>query len=268
MTISINELIKYFANTTVQFSDLFVSRLNPNMQDNNRYTAAHYNGLVITLSGSANFSLNGECYAVKKGVMLHAGPKMEIAIEVTSNEPWHYVVLHYEVLHSPVSLKDKHFSVNTGVNHKIDYFVQQIIQADRIPGDLNRLKCKSIFLHLVEILLISAKMKTSSNVVDHAVSFMSENYGEQIAIAEIAEEVGCDRRRLAYQFDKQMGMSPIQFLTEVRLKHSKVILRTTLMPIKEIAELVGYQDSFYFCRVFKKQYHMTPSDYRKQFLEK
>ena len=116
------------------------------------------------------------------------------------------------------------------------------------------------------MLLICAKMKTTSNVVDHAISFMTQNYAEPIAIAEIAEEVGCDRRRLAYLFDKQVGMSPIQFLTEIRLKHSKDILRTTTMPVKEIAELVGYQDSFYFCRVFTKQYQSTPTKPRKQFI--
>lgn len=45
--------------------------------------------------------------------------------------------------------------------------------------------------------------------------------------AEIAEEIGCNRRRLAYYFDKEVGMSPIQFLTEMRLKHSKHIFCTT-----------------------------------------
>lgn len=265
MNIPINELIKYFANAPIQFSDLFVTSLNPNIQDGNRYTAAHYNGLVITLSGSANFSLNGACYAINKGVVLHAGPRMEINIEVTSEEPWHYVVLHYEVIERTVPFKNAHFTIESGENHKIDYFVQQMIQTEKIPGDLHKLKCKSIFLHIIEMLLICAKMKTTSNVVDHAVSFMTENYAQPIAIAEIAAEVGCDRRRLAYYFDKEVGMSPIQFLTEIRLKHSKHILRTTAMPVKEIAELVGYQDSFYFCRVFKKQYQMTPTEYRKQF---
>lgn len=266
MNQSINELIKYFANATFQFTDLFVTSLNPHMQDNNRFTASHYNGLVMTLSGSANFSLNGECYALRKGFTLHAGPNMEIAIEVTSDEQWHYAVLHYEVVAGAVSLKNDHFGIDSGENHKIDYFVQQLIETDKIPGDLNKLKCKSIFIHLVEMLLICAKMKTTSNVVDHAMSFMSENYAEPIAIAEIAEEVGCDRRRLAYLFDKQVGMSPIQFLTEIRLKHAKDLLRTTTMPVKEIADLVGYQDSFYFCRVFKKQYQLTPTEYRKQFI--
>ena len=259
-----NDLIKYFSNDSIQFTDLLVTSLNPHMQDNNRYTASHYSGLVITISGSANFSLNGMCYEVNKKVVLHAGPMMEIAIKVTSDEPWHYVVLHYKSTENIGSYKHTHFSMEIGEQPKMEDFVQQIIQADKIPGDLHKLKCKSLFLHIVETMLSCAKLKTSCNVVDQAINYMTQNYAQPIAIAQIAEEVGCDRRRLAYLFDKQVGLSPIQFLTEIRLKHSRDLLCTTKMPIKEIAERVGYQDAFYFCRVFKKQYEMTPSEYRKQ----
>lgn len=266
VTIQTNDLIKYFANTTIQYVDLFETSLGPNVHDHNRNTAPRVNGLVITLSGSANFSLNGEVYALHKGVVLHAGSNMTIDIVVTSHEPWQYTVIHYEVMNSPFLLEIDHFEIETGQHHKMDYFVQQLIHFEKIPGDLNRLKCKSLFLQLIEFIVFCAKMQTSNNVVDQAITFMTEHYTLPISISEIAEEVRCDRRRLAYLFDKQTGMSPIQFLTEIRLKQSKELLRTTSIPIKEIAELIGYQDAFYFCRVFKKQYHQTPTNFRKQFL--
>ena len=265
MTIQTNELIKYVANTTIQYVDLFVTSLDANVHDHNRHTAPRLNGLVITLSGSANFSLNGEVYALHTGVILHAGPNMEIDIVVTSQEPWHYTVIHYEAMNGSNLIDKGHFEIATGQHHKIHYFVQQMIHFEKIPGDINKLKCKSLFLQLIEFIVICAKMQTSNNVVDQAITFMTEHYTSQISIAEIAEEVKCDRRRLAYLFDKQTGMSPIQFLTEFRLKHAKELLRTTSIPIKDIAELVGYQDAFYFCRVFKKQYDQTPTNYRKQF---
>ncbi|MBD8034034.1 AraC family transcriptional regulator [Solibacillus ferritrahens] len=265
MTIQTNELIKYFANTTIQYVDLFVTSLGANEHDHNRNTAPRLNGLVVTLSGSADFSLNGEVYALHKGVILHAGPTMEIDILVTSQEPWRYTVIHYEAMNGTNSIHKGHFEIDTGQHNKMDYLVQQLIHYEKIPGDINKLKCKSLFLQLLELIVVCAKMQTSNNVVDQAITFMTEHYTSQISIAEIAEEVGCDRRRLAYLFDKQTGMSPIQFLTEFRLKHAKELLRTTSIPIKDIAELVGYQDAFYFCRVFKKQYDQTPTNYRKQF---
>lgn len=265
VTIQTNDLIKYFANTTIQYEDLFVTNLGVNVHDHSRNTAPLLNGLVITLSGSADFSLNGEVYALHKGVILHAGPNMEIDILVTSQEPWHYAVIHYKSMNNTQSIKTGHFEIVTGQHHKMDYLIQQLIHFEKIPGDMNKLKCKSLFLQLIEFIVICAKMQTSNNVVDQAITFMTEHYTSSISITDIAEEVGCDRRRLAYLFDKQIGMSPIQFLTEYRLKHAKELLRTTSIPIKDIADLVGYQDAFYFCRVFKKQYEQTPTNFRKQF---
>lgn len=217
--IQTNDLIKFFANSAIQYADLFVTSLAPNVHDTNRNTAPCLNGIVITLSGSANFSLNGEVYTIHKGVILHAGPNMAIDIKVTSKEPWHYTVLHYEMLNRPCSMDIGHFEIVTGHHHKLDYLVHQLIHFEKIPGDMNRLKCKSLFLQLVEFIVICAKMQTSNNVVDQAITFITEHYNLPITIAEIAEEVGCDRRRFAYLFDKQIGMSPIQFLTEIRLKN-------------------------------------------------
>ena len=265
MNVQLNDIIKYFAHASIQFADLFVTTLLPKITDKNRKTAPKYSGLVVTLSGSANFSLNGEKYALHKGVVLHAGPGMKIEIEATSKDAFHYIVVHYKSLESTLDFNNRHFLIETGEHNKINYFIQQLIQYEKFPGDINQLKCKTIFLKLIETMLVCAKMQTTSNVVDYAIIYMAENYTQSISIAEIAEEVGCERRKLAYLFDKQMGMSPIQFLTEIRLKKSREILRITAIPIKEIAEMVGYQDAFYYCRVFKKQYGMTPSEYRKQF---
>ena len=265
MNVQLNDIIKYFAHTSIQFADLFVTTLQPNITDKNRKTAPKYSGLVVTLSGTANFSLNGEKYALHKGVVLHAGPSMKIEIEATSTEAFQYFVVHYKLLESTLDFNNKHFLIETGEHNKINYFIQQLIQYEKIPGDINRLRCKTIFLKLIETMLVCAKMQTSSNAVDHAITYMAENYAQPISIAEIAEAVGCERRKLAYLFDKQNGMSPIQFLTEIRLKKSREILRTTTLPVREIAEMVGYPDAFYFCRVFKKQYDMTPSGFRKQF---
>ena len=264
MNVQLNEIIKYFANATIQYADLFVTTIQPNTTDKNRKTAPKYSGLVVTLSGTANFSLNGEKYALHKGSVMHAGPGMKIEIEPTSTVPFQYIVVHYKTLESKMDFHHKHFLIETGEQNKINYFTQQLIQYEKIPGDINQLKCRTIFLKLIETVLVCAKMQTSSNVVDHAITYMAENYAQPISIAEIAEKVGCERRKLAYLFDKQIGMSPIQFLTEIRLKQSREILRRTTIPIKEIAEMVGYQDAFYYCRVFKKQYGITPSDYRKQ----
>ncbi|MEC1179038.1 AraC family transcriptional regulator [Metasolibacillus meyeri] len=264
MNISLNETIKYFARSTIQYSDLFVRALASGMVDRNRYTAPKVSGLVITLSGSATFSLNGVKYVLNKERILHAGPNMLIEITTNDTVAWEYVVIHYNMYVGKLGYENKHFMIETGEHNKIEYFVQQLIQQDQQPGDIANLKCQLLFYQLIETMLVCAKMQISNNFVDYALILLAENYAQPISIADIAEQIGCERRRFAYLFNKQVGMTPIQYLTEIRLKQAKKLLRTTKIPINEIAELVGYADSFYFCRVFKKQYHMTPTQFRNE----
>lgn len=257
----LNDTMKYFAESEIYYFDLFEASLGAHSHDKRRKTAPGVSGLVIPLKGSALFSLDGEPYSLEKGRMLHAGPSMRIDI-LTEEQSFSYVVLHYKNTMNH-ELGNTHGSFDIGENHTIDYLVQQIMSYDEIPGPLMQIKCRSLFLQIVENMLVSAKMQSLSNHVDHAIHYMRDHFHQPITIVNIADKVGCDRRKLAYLFDKQVGLSPIQFLTELRLKQAQKLLRTTDMSIKTIAEVVGYQEAFYFCRVFKKQYKMTPSEYRQ-----
>lgn len=261
MDIQLNTIIKYFAQSSIHFSDLFITKLRANCIDGNRFTAPQCNGLVLTLSGEATFSLNGVPYIVNNDTLLHAGPRMAIEIQTASSD-WEYIVIHYKNHYDVVGLSNMHFSLEFGENNKVGYFIQQLIQFNKLPGDLMQLKCQRFLTQLIETILLSAKMKTSTNLVDQALTLITENFDQQITVNEIAESVGCERRKFTYLFEKQIGLSPIQYLTEYRLKQAKIMLRSTAMPVSEIAELVGYSDAYYFCRVFKKHYHMTPSEFR------
>ena len=82
-----------------------------------------------------------------------------------------------------------------------------------------------------------------------------------------------------YQFDSRLNMPAILFdddrlvvgkneydyndLTQIRIDHAVPLLRDTDMPISLVAASVGYQDYFYFAKVFKKVTGRTPSSYRK-----
>ena len=257
-----NDIINYYAYSTIQYIDLFTRKLPPHTIDSNRKTAPRFCGLVFTLNGSATFSLNGTPYKVNPQTILHAGPSMDIHME-TSTECWEYVVIHYEA-HSEIQhLQHKTFQIICEQINKISYYVQQLLKYEQLPGALVKIKCQVYLYQLIETILCSIKRASASNCIDQAIQYINENYQLPISISEIAEEVQCDRRRLSYLFEKQIGLSPIQYLTEYRLKQAKLLLRSTQIPINEIADYVGYSDAYYFCKLFKKHYHCTPTQYRK-----
>lgn len=66
-------------------------------------------------------------------------------------------------------------------------------------------------------------------------------------------------------FKKELDQSAVNYITEVRMEKAREYLKDTDLSVIEIAENVGYEDSQYFFRVFKKTTGVTPLQYRQQY---
>ncbi len=271
--ITINQIIDYYAHAAVTFLDVFTNNMEPGIKDAGRTTAPGKCGLIVPLAGRANFSLNGTTYTMEPGMVVHAGPQMPIEINVIGDKIWEYAVIHYHVtpeVRALFPLTQQHFLINTGDNTKIISFVRQLIESDSMPGSMATFKSKTLFMNLVEAILVSAKMKvldTTSEMMEQILQYMHKNYAKQLSITKIAEEFGVERRRFADLFEQHTGMNPSSYLTEYRLRRAKDLLQSCDNTIAEIAECVGYVDCFYFSRVFKKNTGMSPTIYRKMMFE-
>lgn len=272
MDININQIIDYYAQATVNFVDIFTNTMEPGRKDTGRTTAPGKCGLVFPLAGSASFSFNGIPYAMVPGMVVHAGPQMPIEIQATGDKIWEYAVVHYIPSKDmvPFSLANQHFAIHTGDYSNIINLVQQLKESYAMPGSMAILKSKAIFMNLVEAILISAKMKildSANEMMEQVVQYIHEYYARPLSVSNIAQAFGVERRRLAYLFEQHTGMNPSSYLTEYRIRRAKDLLRYCNFTVAEIAECVGYVDSFYFSRVFKKNTGMSPTAFRKLMME-
>jgi AraC-like DNA-binding protein len=64
-------------------------------------------------------------------------------------------------------------------------------------------------------------------------------------------------------FKKWSGSSPVEYRNALRLSNAESLLRCTDVKIKEISEMIGYKDPYYFCRLFTDTYGLSPRNYRK-----
>ncbi len=69
-------------------------------------------------------------------------------------------------------------------------------------------------------------------------------------------------------FKEETQRTFVVFLNEVRIAHSKKLLRDKTIKLVDIAAMVGFEDQSYFTKVFKKQQAVTPLQYRKAHLER
>ena len=99
---------------------------------------------------------------------------------------------------------------------------------------------------------------------DRAKSFLREHYREQLSMEMLAAHYHLNPRYFSTAFKKKEGVSPIDYLTGVRMEAAKDTLKNTDIPASEIASLVGYEDPRYFYKVFKKYAGMTPTEFRSR----
>lgn len=94
-------------------------------------------------------------------------------------------------------------------------------------------------------------------------AFIQTNYQDKINLAEIAESASIGKRECLRCFKNSIQKTPFEYLTEYRLERAERLLRTTDMPVVDIALQSGFSNSAYFGKIFKKTYQISPGAYRK-----
>ena len=88
-----------------------------------------------------------------------------------------------------------------------------------------------------------------------------------LTVDELVEEMGMGRTVFFNKLKSLTGLSPVEFIREMRIKRAAQLLEDRRYNITEVTYMVGMNDSRYFAKCFKATYGMTPSEYRKSCLE-
>lgn len=111
--------------------------------------------------------------------------------------------------------------------------------------------------------------KATGNVqeqIERAAAYFNENYNTKISIDDYAESLHISTNWFIHNFKQYAGMSPAQYILSLRMVNAQSLLERTTYNIKEISEIVGYENPLYFSRVFKKEIGKSPAQYRKEMI--
>lgn len=92
--------------------------------------------------------------------------------------------------------------------------------------------------------------------------FMEENYARDLTLVDIVAISGLSKYHFTRLFHKTVKVTPIQYLTKVRMNQAIELLQNKELTIEDIARAVGYANGNYFTKVFKNVLDVTPSAYR------
>lgn len=147
---------------------------------------------------------------------------------------------------------------------KITDYILKPVNFEEFGGCIDRLK-----VALYESGLQSEKDtgEQETRMIVNITKYLQEHMEEEISLGILAEKFHLSPQYISQLFKSEIGVNFLAYLTNLRMEKAKKLLVTTALSITEIAGQVGYGDYRVFTKVFKKTENMTPSQYRREFIE-
>lgn len=122
---------------------------------------------------------------------------------------------------------------------------------------------------LERLLLLAEKLCAETDTppdarIQSAVAFIEAEFGQAHTVETLAQAVRLSASHFAHLFQRDTGVSPMQYLESVRLEQAQLLLLRTDLQIQEIASRVGFEDPFYFSTRFRRYCGSAPSAWRSR----
>ena len=102
-----------------------------------------------------------------------------------------------------------------------------------------------------------------SLVIREACQYISSNCEKNISLTDLAKTAHLSPNYFLKLFKNQTGLTPKEYILQVRLNNARFLLSDTNIKISTIASDCGFNDTSYFSMFFKKRFGLTPAEYRK-----
>ena len=214
-------------------------------------------------------------YSIKSGQGFMIFPNQICTYIADAQQPWEYVWIEFDGLRAKETVELSGLCVNSPV-YKAKYKDVAQTMKDEMLYIINH-KDDSPF-HLIGhlYLFIDSFVKSSAitqisksnNLRDfyikEALSFIEQNFQNDITVEEIAACCGLNRSYFGKIFHEVLGKSPQEFLISYRMTKATELLKLTSLSIAEVGSAVGYSNQLHFSRAFKKIYEISPRQWRNE----
>jgi len=114
---------------------------------------------------------------------------------------------------------------------------------------------------------LNTTISTEDTLVAKAQYWLRNHMSTDVGFSQLAQELDVSQRTLIRRFKQATNTTPLSYLQNLRLEHTKVLLEQSPLSVTDIMVEVGYNDPSAFSRLFKQRIGLTPSVYRQRFTE-
>lgn len=226
-----------------------------------RSKEVHCYQIMYLVSGRMTVRYEGKSYTVSEGnlILLDLRKPHYYRADTEIRMQWYLMngaslPAYYEYLtrmHSPV------FPMDEKLIFLANSLKKELMQQE--PND-------HVVSMLITEILCSLSIKRESEQsepVKRAKTYINTHYSEPISLQDIAQHASLSKYYFSRQFQSEVGLTPWEYLVQIRLRHAMQLLSDSHQSIEAIAFACGYTSSSHFCRAFKKETGFSPAFFRK-----
>jgi AraC-like DNA-binding protein len=229
------------------------------------------------INGSGYYRTNQKTYELHAGDAFLVYPNQEVTYYADVSNPWEYAWVGFNGSDALSILNATDFTREHPCLTPAPYGEQILRQLlhiyDAHGNELgNAVEMTGRLYTALALFMKGAKKQppqtSYGGYVQKAVAYISANYSYPITVEDIADYVGLSRSHLFRSFEKVMGRSPKNYLTDFRIRQACNLLLKSDLSITAIANSVGFENNLYFSKAFHKVKGMSPKNYRAAALQK
>ena len=230
--------------------------------------------IVFVIEGNAVLHFRDETRALSAGDMLTMFPNEKIYYKVNSGEEWtiKWIGVHGELVYKYlkcIGVTPDNPVFKTADITKIEEILDKIFELSSKNEISDKIYCISLAHRIFSILAKSVPQNSGyRDYIAEAKQFMQMHYEYDISVSDVAKKLNFERSYFSKKFKEETGISPGEWIIELRIKKAKRLLKTTDFSVKDIANSVGIGDSLYFSRLFRRKIGFSPTEYRRRKADK
>lgn len=234
----------------------------------------HSHQLLFCLSGKGWIRQGARLQAVAPGHLFLANADEAYTYATDDREPWTLLWIHFSgsavktcldwIAYEPSRTV---WPIDPERGEKIRSELSWILDGFLEPW--SDVKLLEFAFRLRKIFLTIAEWKAVQNALhpnrdlERVLAYFQENLRGTLSLSQISRKVGLSESQLFTVFRQDLGESPLKYFIRLKLERAAGELKTQNRPVREIASSWGFEDPYYFSRIFKKTFGVTPGQWRK-----
>ncbi len=219
-------------------------------------------------SGKGHLVIEGKRYEISAGQYFLICPGQIAYYEADREEPWVYRWFEMSGAVCKRLTETAGFSAECPVisdrEHRVGDAVLELIRSGE--ADVTVLLGK--LWRIVHAMTAERETVPGGGRTEEYVSkcetYIRMNLHKKLRVTELAEYAGIDRSYLSRLFKEQKGRSPQQYILKLKMEAAAQHLKKQGLSVKEVALCVGYEDPLEFSKQFHRQFHVSPTEWRKK----